>query len=351
VTERRLRCAVLGSGFAGSTFAESISYAPDADLVAIAGGRNATELAARFAGARAVSTQDIDDLLDSDLVDAVLIASHNPAHCPQTLRAAASRKHVLVEKPMALNVGECRAMIDACQRAGVVLMVGHHHRFRRNPIAAQLLLQRGAIGKVDIAQMLQTEPDMTTWLTTPANGGYLLGGGVHGLDLLRWWLGDVERVSALTGQYRGVQVENGSLLLLEFASGAHASFGYSVIPRSVPPPGSGVVQFEVRLTGETGAMHVDMYGDVKLSTPTGWDAQTTLPVWQGHYAFLRMEAYASQAREFVAAIREHRPPRYAADEALNAVAIVEAAHLSAHERRWVRIQEVLDAATSTGFVR
>jgi predicted dehydrogenase len=344
LTARRLRCAVLGSGFAGSTFAESISYAPDAELVAIAGGRKAAELAQHFPGARSVATEDINALLDSDAIDAVLIASPNPAHCPQTLRAAASGKHVLVEKPMALNVGECRAMIDACQRAGVVLMVGHHHRFRRNPVAAQLLLQRGAIGKVDLAQMLQTEPDVTTWLTTPANGGYLLGGGVHGLDLLRWWLGNVDRVCALTGQYRGIQVENGSLLLLEFASGAHASFGYSVIPGSVPPPGSGVVQFEVRLTGQTGAMHVDMYGDVKLSTPTGWDVQTTLPEWQGHFAFLRMEAYASQAREFVAAINERRPPRYPADEALHAVAVVEAAHLSARERRWVRVPEVLDAA-------
>jgi predicted dehydrogenase len=344
LTARRLRCAVLGSGFAGSTFAESISYAPDAELVAIAGGRKAAELAQHFPGARSVATEDINALLDSDAIDAVLIASPNPAHCPQTLRAAASGKHVLVEKPMALNVGECRAMIDACQRAGVVLMVGHHHRFRRNPVAAQLLLQRGAIGKVDLAQMLQTEPDVTTWLTTPANGGYLLGGGVHGLDLLRWWLGNVDRVCALTGQYRGIQVENGSLLLLEFASGAHASFGYSVIPGSVPPPGSGVVQFEVRLTGQTGAMHVDMYGDVKLSTPTGWDVQTTLPEWRGHFAFLRMEAYASQAREFVAAINERRPPRYPADEALHAVAVVEAAHLSARERRWVRVPEVLDAA-------
>ena len=344
MTERRLRCAVLGSGFAGSTFAESISYAPDAELVAIAGGRKAPELAQRFAGVRAVATEDINALLDSNTIDAVLIASPNPAHCPQTLRAAASGKHVLVEKPMALNVGECRSMIDACQRAGALLMVGHHHRFRRNPVAAQLLLERGAIGNVDMAQMVQTEPDVTTWLTTPSNGGYLLGGGVHGLDLLRWWLGNVERVSALTGQYRSVQVENGSLLLLEFASGAHASFGYSVIPGSIPPPGSGVVQFEARLTGQTGAMHVDMYGDVKLSTPTGWDIQTALPVWQGHYAFLRMEAYANQAREFVAAIREHRPPRYAADGGLHAVAVVEAAHLSAQERRWVRIQEILDAA-------
>jgi predicted dehydrogenase len=336
-----VRCAVLGSGFAGSTFAESVTYAADARLVAIGGGHQAPTLVERYPGARAVATVDVDALLDSAEIDAVLIASPNPMHAPQALRAIAAGKHVLLEKPMAMTVAECRAIVAAAARAGVVLMVGHHHRFRRNPIAAKMLLERGAIGAVDMVQMVQTEPDVTTWLTTPANGGYLLGGGVHGFDLLRWWLGDVTRLVALTGQYRGVKVENGSVLLLEFASGVHASFGYTVIPRSVPPAGSGVVQFEARLTGETGALHVDMYGEVKLSTATGWDVQTSLPVWEGHYAFLRMEAYAAQTREFVAAIQERRPPRYPAAEALHTVAMVEAAHRSAAEGRWVTLAEVL----------
>ena len=120
-----------------------------------------------------------------------------------------------------------------------------------------------------------------------------------------------------------------------------AAFANSVIPRSVPPPGSGVVQFDLTLTGETGVLQADMYGDVRLSTQTGWQTQTSMPVWDGHYAFLRMEAYAQQTREFVAAISERRPPRYGAEEALQAVAIVEAAHLAARERRWVRIAEVV----------
>jgi predicted dehydrogenase len=330
-----VRCAVIGSGFAGSTFAEAVRYAPDAELVAIAGGRKAAELAAQH-GARA--TDDVDTLLDSSDVDAVLIASPNPFHCPQTLRAAASGKHVLVEKPMALSVAECRAMLAACERAGVVLMVGHHHRFRRNPVAARLLLNRGTIGRVDMAAMVQTEPDQTTWLTKPENGGYLLGAGVHGLDLLRWWLGDVLRVAALTGQYRGERVENGSLLLLEFAGGAHASFQDSVIPGSVPPPGSGVVRFDVVLTGERGVLTVDMYGDVRSSTADGWQIHTSLPVWDGHYAFLRMEAYASQVHEFIDAIRHTRPPRFSPAEGLAAVAIVEAAHRAAATGTWQDIQ-------------
>ena len=335
-----IRCAVIGSGFAGSTFAESIRYAPDASLVAVAGGRNAGELA-ELHGARAYTTAQVDDLLDSAEIDAVLIASPNPAHCPQTLRAAASGKHVLVEKPMALSVAEGQAMIDACASANVVLMVGHHHRFRRNPIATRLLLDRGTIGQVDMVAMSQTEPDVTTWLNRPENGGYLLGAGVHGLDLLQWWLGDITSVVAMTGQYRGEHVENGSLLLLEFASGVHGSFRDTVIPGSVPPPGSGVVEFQATVTGATGVLHADMYGEVRTSTASGWDVHTSLPVWQGHYAFLRMEAYAAQTREFIAAITARRQPVYPAAAGLRAVAVVQAAHQSAAERRWVRVSELL----------
>src|SRR6266699_963556 len=99
----KLRCAVIGSGFAGTTFAEAIRYVPEAELVAIAGGHQAPDVAARH-GVRALATAD---------VDAVLITSPNPFHAPQAIRAANAGKHIFVEKPMGMNVAECRAMIDA----------------------------------------------------------------------------------------------------------------------------------------------------------------------------------------------------------------------------------------------
>lgn len=335
-----IRCAVIGSGFAGSTYAEAVRYAREAELVAIAGGRHANELASLH-GVRSYSTSEVDALLVSSEIDAVLIASPNPAHAPQTLLAASTGKHVLVEKPMALTVAECRSMIGACRNAGVVLMVGHHHRFRRNPIAVKMLLDRGSIGRVDMVAMSQTEPDVTTWLTSPANGGYLLGAGTHGIDILQWWLGNITAVAALTGQYRGEYVENGSQLLLSFAGGVHGTFRDSVVPGSVPPAGSGVVEFQATLTGERGVLHADMYGEVRQSTRDGWRVHTALPVWEGHYDFLRMEAYAAQALEFISAITEQRPPRYSAETALRAVAVVEAAHKAAAEYRWVALDEIL----------
>ena len=72
-----------------------------------------------------------------------------------------------------------------------------------------------------------------------------------------------------------------------------------------------------------------MYGEVRSSTRDGWQVHTSLPVWAGHYAFLRIEAYASQVREFIAARRESRPTRVPAADGLAAVAVVEAAHRAA----------------------
>jgi len=337
----KLRCAVFGSGFAGTTMAEAIRYVPEAELVAIAGGHQASDVAVRH-GVRPVTTADVDKLLDSDDIDAVLITSPNPFHAPQAIRAANAGKHVFVEKPMGMNVAECRAMIDAAHAAGVTLMPSHMHRYRRTETAVKLMLQRGSIGRVDMASITLTEPDETTWLNTPVNGGYLLGSGIHAIDLLRFWLGEIDEVAALTGKYRGVQVENGSQLLLVFSSGAHALMQNSVIPRlSRPKVGSGVARFGAELTGETGVISIDMYGEVRLSTEADWQFQTAMPIWDGHYSLLRMEAYANMAGEFVRASLARRQPFITAEDGMLNVAVVEAAHKAAAERRWVPINEVL----------
>ena len=127
-----------------------------------------------------------------------------------------------------------------------------------------------------------------------------------------------------------------------FASGAHAVMQNSVIPRlSRPKIGSGVARFAAELTGETGVISVDMYGEVRLSTESDWQLQTAMPIWDGHYSLLRMEAYASVAREFVSASLARRQPAITAEDGLAAVAVVQAAHLAASERRWVPISAVM----------
>src|SRR5439155_13772510 len=110
-----------------------------------------------------------DRLLDSNDIDAVLITSPNPFHALQAIRAANAGKHVFVEKPMGMNVAECRAMIDAANAAGVTLMPSHMHRYRRTETAVKLMLQRGTVCKIDMATITLTEPDEKTCVKTHAN--------------------------------------------------------------------------------------------------------------------------------------------------------------------------------------
>src|SRR5262249_1193831 len=160
-------------------------------------------------------------------------------------------------------------------------------------------------------------------------------------DLLRFWLGDVAEVTALTGQYRGVPVENGSQLLMHFVGGSHAILQNSVIPRlSRPSVGSGVARFGAELTGEPGGISGDMSAEVRLGSGSDWQVQTAMPVWDGPYSLLRMEAFANMAGDFVRASLEGRRPASTAEDGLAAVAVVQAAHLAAAERRWVRLADV-----------
>src|SRR3954451_24411751 len=111
-----LRIGIIGSGYMGRTYAEAIAkYNTRGRFVAVWGGRRAAALAADY-GAEAEPTYEA--LLARPDIDAVLIATPHNDHRPQVEEAAAAGKHVLCEKPLATNVVDCTAMIDACKAAG-----------------------------------------------------------------------------------------------------------------------------------------------------------------------------------------------------------------------------------------
>lgn len=142
-----INLAIVGLGKWGRRHAES----------AIASGRfrviravvRETERAAEFAAARSIAlSTDISEALDDPRVEAVSLITPNSLHVPHILKAAAARKHVLAEKPFALSKAEAERAIEACDKAGVVVAVGHDNRFY--PAIAELksLVDTGALGEV-----------------------------------------------------------------------------------------------------------------------------------------------------------------------------------------------------------
>ena len=144
----RLRCGVIGTGAFGLEHLNSLQQCHRATAVAIAESNlaRAKEASERYKIPRSYS--DYRELLEQADIDAVTIALPNHLHAPVAIEALKARKHVLVEKPMALNAREASKMIDAAAKMRRTLMVGQNFRFNRHTQMARLVIQRGDLGEL-----------------------------------------------------------------------------------------------------------------------------------------------------------------------------------------------------------
>ena len=177
---------------------------------------------------------DIEALAQNEAVEAIYIASPHPFHAAQTRVAAAHGKHVLVEKPMALDLAECDAMIDACAAAGVQLIVGHCHSFDSPYLRARDIVASGELGRVRMIHALNYtdflyRPRRPEELQTEAGGGVVFSQAAHQVDVVRLLAGSpVVRVRALLGAWDPARPTEGAYsALLWFEDGAFASITYS----------------------------------------------------------------------------------------------------------------------------
>ena len=193
---------ILGAGrIAESQMAPAIS-ASGHELVAVT--RRVLADAQQFAdnhGARRAYDSD-EALLADPQVNAVYVATPPHLHARQALLAAQAGKHILCEKPLALNTGEARRMIDAARANNVALTVGYYQRFNARHQRIKSLLAAGAIGQVTAARISFSErfpPQPGVWHHDPAisGGGPLMDLGVHCIDLIRYLCGPVQSVAAL----------------------------------------------------------------------------------------------------------------------------------------------------------
>ncbi len=191
---KKIRYGIIGFGaFAEQAIAPAIKASPNSELVAIQkrSFAAAKEKALAFSIPHAFSTAE--DLVAHPDVDAVFIVSANALHYRETLTAAGAGKHVLVEKPIAMNVQEAEEMIAACNRHKVKLMVGHMVRF--SPVAQRIkqLIHSGVLGTISFVKsefFYDARLSHRGWLVDPniAGGGPIFDIGVHCLDTMRFVL-------------------------------------------------------------------------------------------------------------------------------------------------------------------
>src|SRR5262245_15215044 len=165
-------------------------------MVKSAGSRLAACLGSSLAKGRAFAERfgvervhdDLDALMHDPGVDAVYIALPNALHHAAVLAAARGRKHVLCEKPFAMNVAHAREMVAACRNAGVILRIAHQLRLDAATVRAREIVCSGRLGRLVALSLERTSAvgARTSWRLDVSQSGVIFDVGVHLLDLIQW---------------------------------------------------------------------------------------------------------------------------------------------------------------------
>ena len=220
---------LIGStGWADSTFGPAIAAADNGRLHSVLS--SSQESANAFCEKHEVEKgyADLDAFLADDALDAVWVASANYLHAPQTIAALKAGKHVLCEKPMALNVTECESMLAAADAANCQLGIGYH--LRHHPLHQELQQEwkSGQFGDPVFfrAQLYFAYPEAPAeWRQKKErSGGWALSDiGTHLIDLSRWFMGDVEAAQGILSSPRwGFETDDHAIVTMRFKGGAVA---------------------------------------------------------------------------------------------------------------------------------
>ncbi len=332
-----LRVALIGAGGIANTHYKGY----------VAAGANVQAIVEPFGSTRALRELEwgvrgyatIEEMLKAEPdLEAVSVCTPNAYHVDGTIKAARAGLHVLCEKPLSMDLDQCRQMIAAAKKSRVILQTGHHLRSNTLVEKARALIDAGAIGRVTFIRLRQAHD----WggnkavrdsfgLLKNAGGGTLLDNGCHMMDLARFLGGNVKNVFARMGTLGAwttrVEVEDTSIVSLEFASGALGS-----VENSWTATGweegfwvygtHGAIECSNR-TGPRAIRHV-----YRESPGTTWDK-----VDETIYRVADEGGHTREIVKFIRSIRFGEPVICTGEDGLESVRLVLTAYESARKRK------------------
>jgi predicted dehydrogenase len=299
----RVSFGLIGCGdIARKRVAPAIRELQNCELVAV--NRAQTQLAEAFANEFGAKRWYADwrELLQDDEINAVYIATPVYLHVEQTIAAAEAGKHVLCEKPMALDVAECDRMIDACRRNNVRLGIAYYRHFYPVVRRVREILESGEIGKPVLAQINAFE-----WFDPPAGhprewllkkeqsgGGPMFDFGCHRIEVLLDLFGKVSELkSTMTNDFFRREVEDVGVATLRFEQGVTATL---TVAHSTREP-----QDTLDVFGSKGSLHVSVLneGTLRVFGERGERTELLPPATNIHQPLIE---------DFVQAVIENREP-------------------------------------------
>jgi len=302
----KLGVAIHGAGWVAHAHAGGWKKNPHARVVSVSDvAKERAQSLVDNRGLDCAVRDDYDEVLRDDRVDIVDVCSPSHVHAEQGIAAAEAGKHVLVEKPIALTMDENRALRDAVEKAGVKSLASFVLRWNPEVVTLKSLLDSGAIGELFYAEVDYWHgigPSHHAWdlhSHIKTGGSAMLLGGCHGVDSVRWFVGEeVEEVVAFSNNTKGLfEYDANVVAVMRFAGGVVAKAS-ALFDCEMP------YALNIDLAGTEGTFRDNRIWSKKLFPgQTDWAA---LPTIMPDSADVDHHPFDAEINHFVDCIREDR---------------------------------------------
>jgi len=349
---KKVGVGLIGSQFITTIHAEALKQVAAAQVLAVASptGDHARTFAQKHGIPRHAT--DYCQLLAMDDIDMVILGLPNHLHAQATVDAAAAGKHIVLEKPMCLNLAEADRMIAACRQARVKLMYAEELCFTPKYVRLKQLLDSGALGQPVLLKQSEKHDGPHAahfWDVNRSGGGVTMDMGCHAIEFFRWMLGRPPVTSVYAQMGRTVhtdktQGDDNAILILEFANDVTAMAEESWTKM-------GGMDDRAEVHGSKGVAYADLlhgnaietysavgydYAVEKAGATTGWTFTIYEEIW--NYGFVHELAH------FVDCVQNDKPPLVTGEDARAVLEVIFAAYASAGTGRKVPLPFVTDAA-------
>lgn len=345
------RIALMGAGLIGREHADLLTAHKKAEIVAICDpSPAAAELASRL---NVPHFSDYEGMLEVVRPDGAIVALPNHLHAPAALVCIERGVPCMIEKPVAESLASARLIVEASEKAGVPVLVGHQRRYSPDIRSAKRAIEKGELGDlVAVSGMtLFDKPDdyfNTEW-RRKAGGGVLLINLIHDIDTLRYLVGEIDSIRAFTSSARrGFEVEDTASVSIRFVNGVLGTFlisdgavspwawEYTSGQALYHPHQPGPCLF---LAGRKAALSVsDMYLWRHAEASDNWQHPLVREYRPGDGSL----TYVNQLDHFVDVVGAGAKPLISARDGMSTLAATLAVDRAAREDRTVTLAEMLE---------
>lgn len=323
----KLRFGIVGAGGIAHSYAQAFEQTRGATLAAVAELR--PDAASAFAEGFSCAHYPSHEAMAKEAeLDAIIVCTPPASHPDICLYFLGKGIPVLCEKPLSIESGSARRMVEAAARAGVKFTMASKFRYVDDVLRAKGIVTSGILGDIVLFENAFTArvDMMERWNSKPAisGGGVLIDNGTHSVDLMRYFLGPLADVQVVEGKRsQGLEVEETVRIFVRSASGVLGSIDLS---------------WSINKELES---YINIYGS-QGTISVGWreskyrqhSARDWVVFGKGYN---KLQAFASQIDNFVGAIRGEELLRVSAEDALASVEAVEAAYAALRDSHWVTV--------------